>query len=132
MAAVYDRDAEGLQAVERNDYPEVVHQHTPLEVASPREDASAKRDVYGPGEYSIEESNSQRDAWPQSHESKGMISSAADAKNEKGYTADTAKSRTCGMRRLHFWLLMLLILVAMLAIILGGVLGTRASKSNPT
>lgn len=132
MAAAYDRDAEGLQAVERNDYPEVVHQHTPLEVASPNGDAFAKRDVYRPEGYGIEESKHQSDAWPQSHESKGMISSAADANDEKGYTADTAKSRTCGMRRLYFWLLMILVLVVVLAVVLGGVLGARASKSNST
>lgn len=131
MAAEYNREAEGLQVVERQDYPEVVPQHSPLEVASPGKYTSPKREVYGPEDFGNGESRNQSDAWPESHESKGMISSTSPDNNEKGYTADTEKSRKCGLRRLHFWLLLALLVVVVLAAVLGGVLGSLLSKSHP-
>jgi hypothetical protein len=93
MTTAYSREAEGLQAVERYDYPEVVPQHSPLEVASPHHDVSSKRDAYGPEDVAAGQAGNHSDAWPQSHETKGMISSAGDATNEKGYISDTAKNR---------------------------------------
>jgi hypothetical protein len=129
MTAEYNREAEGLQAVEKYDYPEVVPQHSPLEVVSPNHNFSLQRDAYSPEAFAAGQSSPHSDAWPQSHETKGMMSSAEDANNEKGYNADTAKSRKCGLRRLHFWLLVGLLVVVVLAAVLGGVLGTRESKS---
>jgi hypothetical protein len=130
MTTAYSQDAEGLQAVERYDYPEVVPQHSPLEVASPHHNVSSKRDAYGPEDVAAGQVGNHSDAWPQSHETKGMISSAGDATNEKVYIADTARNRKCGLRRLHFWLLVGLLAVVVLAAVLGGVLGARGSKSN--
>jgi hypothetical protein len=130
MTTAYSRGAEGLQAVERYDYPEVVPQHSPLEVASPHHDVSSKRDAYGPEDVAAGQAGNHSDAWPQSHETKGMISSAGDATNEKGYISDTAKKRKCGLRRLHVWLLVGLLAVVVLAAVPGGVLGTRGSKSS--
>jgi hypothetical protein len=130
MTTAYSRGAEGLQAVERYDYPEVVPQHSPLEVASPHHDVSSKRDAYGPEDVAAGQAGNHSDAWPQSHETKGMISSAGDATNEKGYISDTAKNRKCGLRRLHVWLLVGLLAVVVLAAVPGGVLGTRGSKSS--
>jgi hypothetical protein len=127
MTTAYSQDAEGLQAVERYDYPEVVPQHSPLEVASPHHNVSSKRDAYGPEDVAAGQVGNHSDAWPQSHETKGMISSAGDATNEKGYIA---RIRKCGLRRLHFWLLVGLLAVVVLAAVLGGVLGARGSKSN--
>jgi hypothetical protein len=130
VTTAYNREAEGLQAVERYDYPEVVPQHSPLEAASPHQNVSSKRDAYGPEDVAAGQVGNRSDTWPQSHETKGMISSAGDATNEKGYTTHTAKSRTCGLRRLHFWLLVGLLVIVVLAAVLGGVLGSRSSKSS--
>jgi hypothetical protein len=130
MTTAYNREAEGLQAVERYDYPEVVPQHSPLEVASPHHNVSSKRDVYGPEDVAAGQAGNHSDAWPQSHETKGMISSAGDATNEKGYTTHTAERRTCGLRRLHFWLLVGLLVIVVLAAVLGGVLGTPKSSTE--
>jgi hypothetical protein len=128
MTTAYSQEAEGLQAVERYDYPEVVPQHSSLGVASPHYDVSSKRDIYGREQFAAGQSGNHSDLWPQSHETKGMISSAGDANNEKGYNANTAKSRKCGPRRLC--LLVGLLAIVILAAVLGGVLGTRGSKSN--
>ena len=124
MAHIYERDSEGLQVVERSDYPEVVAQESQLEVANPEQHTISKRYAYGPEEYPTADLRKNNDAWPEAHESKGMIASASKVKDEQ--------RRMYGLRRLHFWLLIGLLIVVTLAAILGGALGAHFRKSRPS
>ena len=130
MSLEPSREAEGPQVVPRTDFPEAVPQYSSLEVAPLEDSVTPIRHDYSPESAHNGDIKPENDAWPESHESKGMISSASNVDNERGCTAGTKKGRMCGLRRLHFWLLAALLLVVVLAAVLGGVFGSRASHSD--
>jgi hypothetical protein len=130
MAPELNREAEGLQVVPNNAPEVVAPQYSSLEVAPLEDSAPQTRHEYSPEDFRNGDNKSQGDPWPESHESKGMIGSAALVNNEEGHSAGTKKGRVCGLRRLYFWLLVALLVVVVLAAVLGGVLGSRSSHSD--
>ena len=130
MAPELNREAEGLQVVPNNAPEVVAPRYSSLEVAPLEDSAPQTRYGHSSEDFPNGDNKSQGDPWPESHESKGMIGSAASVNNEEGHSAGTKKGRMCGLRRLHFWLLAVLLLVVVLAAVLGGVFGSRASHSD--
>lgn len=124
MACIYNGDSEGLQVVERGDYPQVVAQESQLEVANPEQRTISKLYRYGPEDYPNNDLRDKNDALPEAHEAKGMVTSVSKVND--------GKRRMFGLRRLHFWLLTGLLIVVTLAAILGGALGAHSRKSRPS
>jgi len=124
MAHNYNGDSEGLQVVQRSDFPEVVAQQSQLEVTNPEQRNVANHDRDGPEDYPSNDSRNDDGAWPAAHEAKSMDASVSKV--------DNGKRKMCGLRRLHFWLLVGFLSVATLAAILGGALGAHFRKSIPS
>lgn len=143
MASNEYRDAEGLQAVQQDDFPEVVpgqQLRNPLE----RQSSLSRPEAYSPPEaQGNEKLNSHTYGGPFGAASPGQsdYQSTGPPQYVQGYPSKQLESlesqekpterRICGMRKKVFiWVAFLVAAIVVLAIVLGAVLGTVLTDGN--
>lgn len=135
MASTVNRDAEGLQAVEQNDYPEVVPGQQQLRNPLERQSSLSRPEAYTPQQ---SQGNEKKNGYVYG----GSFSAASPGisdypspgppqyhqvhpSKEVESQQQPAERRILGMRkRVFIWVAAIIAIIVVLAVVLGAVLGT--------
>lgn len=139
MASNINRDAEGLQAVEQNDYPEVVPGQQ-LQNPLGRQSSLSRPEAYTPAQpQGNDKQQTKHYAGSFAPESRGNSDHHSPAppqydystKGEESQEKPKEEKRILGMRKKVFiWVVAIVAIIVILAIVLGAVLGTVLPSDN--
>lgn len=140
MASTVNRDAEGLQAVEQNDYPEVVPGQQQLRNPLERQSSLSRPEAYTPQQ---SQGNDKKNGYVyggsfaapspglSDYQSPGPPQYHQVPSKEMESQEQPAERRIMGMRKKVFiWVAAIIAFIVVLAVVLGAVLGTVLPNDN--
>lgn len=116
-----NNEAEGLQVVERDDYPEPVSRDNYSKVAPPQGvQGPPEISAYSPVDFDNVHARHQVEQWSRLQESKGLMSCVDEVD----------KRRKCLSKKSHIWLWGSLLALIVGGVVLGATLGTLLQSSK--